>query len=109
MSKNTVQPANTAGASAPAAKPAKQAEAKAAKSSEAKAKRPAEPNAVAAKVAAFKEYLILARAELRKVSWPTWKETRVTTLVVLGFVVVMAVLLGLVDLLLSTVARLILS
>lgn len=57
----------------------------------------------------FKEYLVLSRLELRKVSWPTMKETRTTSLVVLGFVTVMAILLGLVDLLLSSSIRFILS
>ena len=64
---------------------------------------------ISARIQAFKEYLVLSRAELRKVSWPTWKETRATTLVVLGFVVVMAILLGLVDLVLSSAVRFILS
>ena len=57
----------------------------------------------------FREYLVLSRAELRKVSWPTLKETRTTTLVVLGFVAVMAVLLGLVDLALASLIGFILS
>ena len=57
----------------------------------------------------FKDYLVLSRAELRKVSWPNWKETRATSLVVLGFVAVMAILLGLVDLILSSVVRFILA
>ncbi|MBO6279040.1 MAG: preprotein translocase subunit SecE [Mailhella sp.] len=64
---------------------------------------------LAERIADFKEYLILSRRELSKVSWPNWKETRKTSLVVLGFVVVMAILLGLVDLVLSGVIRLILS
>ena len=59
--------------------------------------------------AAFRDYLVLSRAELRKVSWPTWKETRATTLVVLGFVAVMAVLLGVVDLVLAGIIGFILS
>ena len=52
---------------------------------------------------------MLSRTELRKVSWPTLKETRTTGLVVLGFVTVMALLLGLVDFLLSGAIRMILS
>ena len=62
-----------------------------------------------ARLTEFKDYLILSRAELRKVSWPNWKETRSTSLVVLGFVVVMAILLGVVDFILSGLMRLILS
>ncbi len=57
----------------------------------------------------WKEYFSLSRVELRKVSWPNWKETRNTSLVVFGFVIVMALLLGLVDLGLSSLMRLILS
>ena len=57
----------------------------------------------------FKEYLLLSRLELRKVSWPTMKETRTTSLVVLAFVTVMAILLGLVDFMLSGTIRFILS
>ncbi len=58
---------------------------------------------------AFKNYVLLSRTELRKVSWPTLKETRTTGLVVLGFVTVMALLLGLVDFILSGAIRMILS
>ena len=64
---------------------------------------------IASRIAAFREYLILSRKELQKVSWPSWKETRTTSLVVLGFIAVMAILLGLADLLLSSLIRLILS
>lgn len=74
-----------------------------------KASQKEESRGLAAKLGAFKEYLVLSRAELNKVSWPTWKETRTTTLVVLGFVVVMAILLGLADLVFSGIIRFILS
>ena len=60
----------------------------------AKAQPAAEDRGLMARFAAFKEYLLLSRVELRKVSWPSWKETRATSLVVLGFVAVMAILLG---------------
>jgi len=59
--------------------------------------------------AQFKEYLVLSRAELRKVSWPAWKETRKTSIMVLAFVAVMALLLGVVDFALSGLVQLILS
>ena len=62
-----------------------------------------------ARCAAFREYLRRSRVELRQVSWPNWKETRTTSMVVLGFVAVMAILLGVVDLILSSVVRLILA
>ena len=45
----------------------------------------------------------------RKVKWPTLKETRKATFAVLGFVAVMAVVLGLVDLGLSAIIKSILS
>ncbi len=64
---------------------------------------------IAERLSSFKEYLLLSRLELRKVSWPTMKETRTTSLVVLGFITVMAILLGLVDFALSSLIRLILS
>ncbi len=57
----------------------------------------------------FIAYAEDSRAELRKVSWPTLKETRGATLVVLGFVTVMSILLGLVDLGLSSIIQLILA
>lgn len=61
-----------------------------------------------ARMREFLDYLVLSRVELRKVSWPNWKETRATSLVVFGFVAVMAVLLGVADLILSSLIRFIL-
>ncbi len=57
----------------------------------------------------FSRYVEDSKAELRKVTWPTLKETRKATLAVLGFVAVMAVILGLVDLGLSALSTSILS
>ena len=57
----------------------------------------------------FMTYAEESRAELRKVSWPSIPETRKATLAVLGFVAVMAILLGLVDLGLSSLIKAILS
>ena len=57
----------------------------------------------------FSRYVEDSKAELRKVTWPTLKETRKATLAVLGFVAVMAVILGLVDLGLSALIKSILS
>lgn len=54
-------------------------------------------------------YIEASKAELRKVTWPTVKETRKATLAVLGFVGVMAILLGLIDLGLSSLVKTILS
>ncbi len=66
-------------------------------------------NAKVSKIEALVSYFRLSKAELRKVSWPTYKETKTTSLVVMGFVVVMAVLLGLVDLALSSLIGFVLS
>lgn len=57
----------------------------------------------------FANYVEDSKAELRKVTWPTLKETRGATLVVLGFVAVMSLILGLVDLGLSKLIQTILS
>lgn len=57
----------------------------------------------------FMEYVEASRAELRKVTWPTLKETRKATLAVLGFVAIMAIILGLIDLGLSNLIKTILS
>ena len=64
---------------------------------------------IAGQLARFVAYVEDSRNELRKISWPTIKETRSATLVVLGFVAVMALLLGVVDLALSKLVQLILS
>ena len=55
------------------------------------------------------QYIEDSRGELRKVTWPTLKETRKATVAVLGFVAVMAIVLGLVDLGLSAIIKSILS
>ena len=67
------------------------------------------PTGIFAKVLAFKNYFELSRVELRKVTWPTAKETRTTSLAVLAFVVVMAIFLGVVDLGLSGLISFILA
>ncbi len=57
----------------------------------------------------FFTYVENSRAELRKVTWPTIAETRKATFAVLGFVAVMALILGLVDLALSSLIKSFLS
>jgi len=57
----------------------------------------------------FKNYVELSKVEMRKVTWPTLKETRSASLVVLGFVAVMVLFLGLVDLGFSKLIALVLS
>ncbi|MBQ7608433.1 MAG: preprotein translocase subunit SecE [Desulfovibrionaceae bacterium] len=57
----------------------------------------------------LKRYAEDARLELRKVTWPTVAVTKKVALMVLAFVAVMAVLLGLVDLCLSSLIKTLLS
>lgn len=76
---------------------------KAAQASETKTDNASNP------VARFTKYVEDSRAELRKVTWPTVKDTRKATVVVLIIVAVMAVVLGAVDLALSSLIKYILS
>ena len=64
---------------------------------------------IAAKAGAFKEYLEESKAEIKKVVWPTRKETVATCIAVLALVAVMSVYLGLVDLGLTHLVKFILS
>lgn len=63
----------------------------------------------ASKFEQFRDYLVESKAEIKKVTWPTKKEARVTSIAVLVLVVVMSVFLGLVDLGLTKVVALILT
>ena len=76
---------------------------KAAQSTESKADNASNP------VARFTKYVEDSRAELRKVTWPSAKDTRKATLMVLIIVAVMAVVLGAVDLALSNLITYILA
>lgn len=60
-------------------------------------------------VTRFIRYVEASRAELRKVTWPSLKETRKATIAVLSFVGIMAIILGLIDLGLSSLIKAILS
>jgi preprotein translocase subunit SecE len=53
----------------------------------------------------FKE----TRAELRKVTWPTRRQATNLSLIVLGVTIAMAIFLGAVDLLFSTLVQLLIS
>lgn len=57
----------------------------------------------------FRDYLTESKAEIKKVTWPTKKEARVTSIAVLVLVVVMAIFLGVVDLGMTKIIELILS
>lgn len=54
-------------------------------------------------------YFRESREELRKVSWPTWLETRNNTLLVIGISVFVALFLGLADLGLGTLLRIVIK
>ena len=51
--------------------------------------------------AAFREFVVLARVELRKIVWPNRDDTLKTTAVVFGFVIVFGVFFWLLDLVLA--------
>lgn len=76
-------------------------------------KTPATTNAQTSKepglVKCFITYVEDSRAELRKVTWPSAAETRKATIAVVGFIAVMALILGLIDLGLSSIIKSILS
>ena len=55
------------------------------------------------------EFMRDSRTELRKVVWPTRKETTQTTLVVIGVVTLVAIFLWMVDGVLSWIVRLVLG
>lgn len=83
---------------------------KQAQTADAKSEKALNPFArLAQSVTRFARYVEDSKAELRKVTWPTLKETRKATLAVLGFVAVMSLILWLVDLGLSALIKSILS
>ena len=49
------------------------------------------------KIAQLKESVVGVRAELRKVTWTTWKELAASTGVVLVTVIIIAIFLGVID------------
>lgn len=55
-----------------------------------------------------REFLEECLAELKKVTWPSWQETRAATLAVVVGVLIVALYLGLVDFVLSWALQLIL-
>ena len=67
------------------------------------------PSSVVGKLGEFKEFLELSKVEIKKVVWPTRKETIVTSVAVLILVVVMAAFLGIVDAGLAKLLQLVLS
>lgn len=55
------------------------------------------------------EFLANVKAELKKVTWPTKKETYASTMIVIVLVLLSAVFLGGVDMILSRLIRLVLG
>jgi preprotein translocase subunit SecE len=53
----------------------------------------------------FWQFVLESRVELRKVFWPSRNETMMTTLVVLGFVLIASTFFWLLDLTLATVTK----
>ncbi len=74
-----------------------------------KAAAPEESTGIVAKVKEFAEFFEESKGEVKKVVWPSRKETVVTCSAVLILVVVMSLFLGIVDLGLSKIIALILS
>lgn len=68
-----------------------------------------EPSGVVAKAQELKTFFEEAQVELKKVTWPTRKETVTTCVAVMILVAVMSLFLGIVDLGLSKVVELVLS
>ena len=64
---------------------------------------------VQGKIAQFKEFFDESQVELKKVTWPTRKETLQMSGTVLLFVAVLSVFLGLVDLTLASIIEAVLS
>lgn len=94
------KPAGTAGA---AAKPAAKV------SGKGKDEASARTGSLMAGIDSAKEFFEQSKVELKKVTWPTRQETVRTSVAVLVFSLVMALYLGVVDMILSRVVALILS
>jgi preprotein translocase subunit SecE len=60
-------------------------------------------------ITGVRRFLREARAELKKVTWPTPKEALASTSVVIVVVIILSIFLGIVDLGLTRIVRLVLS
>ena len=77
---------------------------------QAKAKQPPKESvSIGEKVGQLKEFFEESQAEIKKVTWPSRRETMVTSIAVLILVVIMSLFLGIVDLGLSKAIEVILS
>ncbi len=70
---------------------------------------PAETSSIVGKLREFKAFFEQSQVEIKKVTWPTRKETVTTCVAVLALTAVMAAFLGLVDLGVSKLVQVILS
>jgi len=68
-----------------------------------------ESKSLSSRAAELREFFEQSKGELKKVVWPTRKETTATTIAVLIVVALMGVFLGAVDTLLSKLMQLVLS
>lgn len=64
---------------------------------------------ISGKITEIKEFFEESKAEIKKVTWPTKKEARVTSIAVLVLVVIMSFFLGVVDLGLTKIIEIILT
>jgi len=105
MTKEKTRAAQTAEKPAPAKGAAAKPTAKAAGKGEASGQK----GSLVAGIETAKEFFEQSKVELKKVTWPTRQETVRTSVAVLVFSLVMALYLGVVDMILSRVVALILS
>ncbi len=105
-SSGKVQSIDTARKAASKSAPAKPRKPEAARKA---VKKPGEPSAPAVWIKVAREYLREVVYELRKVVWPTRKETMGSTAVVLVIVGLSAVFLGVIDFILSRIVRLLIG
>lgn len=61
------------------------------------------------KIGDFANYFVEARGELKKVTWPTKKELKISAIAVVALVVIMSIFLSVADLALNKIVQLILS
>ena len=71
-------------------------------------KAPAKRFDIKEKALQFKDFFEKSKLELKKVTWPTRKETTATCMAVVVLVVIMSLFLGLVDLALAKIVEVIL-
>lgn len=79
------------------------------KAQKAKAQSGKSGSGVGEKIAQFREFFEESKAEMKKVTWPTRRETITTSVAVLVLVILMSLFLGVVDLGLSKLVEYILS